>query len=259
MELSAQRPFLGIAIALLGCCTAATGYTLQKVAHIKTAKANQYASQRSPYWRRWEFVAGSACLGVASALAIITFSLAGQAELAPMGAVTLVAQELLAWWVLREPFTRVDGVAVALMSIGTTLALATAKSSKQQYSVELITALILRPVCLLSCAVIGAVLVALASFVAAVGNAPASTLPPGTANLDAMSRSVIAGLLGGFTSTLGKASSVLVFTPLVGGHFSAVLQLESWFCIVSLVCVVSVQMRYLNSGLGRYDALRIAP
>ena len=128
---------LGIAISLCGTLCSAVGYTLQKLAHHRADRAglidrvvaevpvsrdvaepagvlavsaappaeildsnDETATARRPtvpYHKYWQFPAGIAMLVLGSLTAIISFGLAGQAQLAPMSAVTLLWNELLAW------------------------------------------------------------------------------------------------------------------------------------------------------------------
>jgi len=142
--LPSERPVLGLLIGAAGCCATAVGYTLQKIAHIQTAKAIAGATSphtRFSYWTRWEFIVGCILLALASVAATVTFTMVSQSELAPLGAVTLATQEVLAYWWLQEPFTRVDAVALALMITGTTVAIGNARSSSQSMTLELIVEL----------------------------------------------------------------------------------------------------------------------
>lgn len=125
-----KNPGLGIGLSVLGSLCTALGYTFQKLAH-RRADASAEAAARevarnagpgtdlaeggpsslaslpkplpkgTPYYRFWQFPAGLAMLILGSIVGVITFGLAGQAELAPMSAVTLVWNELLAWRVSR--------------------------------------------------------------------------------------------------------------------------------------------------------------
>jgi hypothetical protein len=122
---------LGIFIALAGTLCSAGGYTFQKLAHRRadvSAAAAHAASEAAaaqalrltvdgslggqaagdddlrkpppkaiPYYRFWQFPAGLGMLILGSITAVFSFGLAGQAQLAPMSAVTLIWNELLAW------------------------------------------------------------------------------------------------------------------------------------------------------------------
>ena len=255
-----QRPILGLSIGVMGCCATAVGYTLQKIAHIRTARAKlDSPNEHFTYWKRVEFIVGCVLLVAASCSAAVTFTMVSQSELAPLGAVTLAVQVALSFCLLQEPFTWIDGLAVFLMTIGTTLAIGNAKSANQQMSVDSIVFLFMRPVSIISGVGVSVVIMTLASFVAAVGRKHGAALPAGTANLDALSRSVIAGLLGGCTTTLGKAVASLLILPAYRRDVASLGRIEPWLCASALAIVMTYQMRYLNSGLGRYDSMRVIP
>lgn len=282
---ASERPVLGLAIGIVGCTATAVSYTLQKLAHIRTARNSAAMPHlRFQYWRRWEFIVSCLLLVFSSASATVTFTMVSASELAPLGAVTLAVQEVLSYFWLQEPFTRVDGAAVLLMTAGTTIAIGNARSSNQEMTLDVIVALFLRPVALLSVVGASIVLLALSSFVAAVGSAHGAALPASAANLDALSRSVIAGLLGGCTTTLGKAAATVLFLPLFRMDWASLARVEPWLCATALAAATTYQLRCerglrfrrlasfrtlspplfpyppdLNSGLGRYDSLRIIP
>ena len=187
-----KNPLLGMSLSLVGCTCTAVGYTLQKVAHRRASALNAARSAGGlpplPYWRFAEWLAGLAALVVGSTFAVVVFGLAGQAELAPMGAVTLIVSSLLAWRVLGDVLTRVDAAAISLMAGGTTVALVYAKRESASYTVDAIDALWGRPAVALGAAAAVGSVVAVGAAVARLGRTPVADLPPRQAAMDAFGR-----------------------------------------------------------------------
>lgn len=249
-----SNPTLGILLAMCGCFCSACGYTLQKLAHRRAA-----ASSSASYWRYWQFIAGMGMLIIGSIFAVAVFGLAGQAELAPMGAVTLIFNELLAWRVLRESFTRVDALSVALMGMGTTIALAGAVKANAAYSIDAILALLTRPAgvaytTLALCLIAGLIL-----FIARMTKRPVETLTRGEAAADAFSRAFVGGMLGGFTGFLVKAVVEIVVSMVAASRWSDALRVEPYLLGAALALCLPNQVRFMNSGLSRYESNRIIP
>ena len=270
---------LGLVLAIVGTFCSAVGYTFQKLAHRRAdvsrsaaaaaasasapagSAANKPAAAALPFWRFWQLSAGFAALVLGSVTAVFAFGLAGQAELAPMGAVTLIWTEVLAALVLREAFTRVDALAVALMSCGTILALVFADKSNLSYSLDGILALLNRPVVYAYTTVVAAGVAAAAVAVAQWGRYPPAALSRAAFSADAFCRAFIGGVFGGWTGALVKALVEVLFGSLGGGGGggSPWARPEPYVALVLLAGSLTLQLGYMNSGLARYEANRIIP
>lgn len=284
-----KNPGLGIGLSVLGSLCTALGYTFQKLAH-RRADASAEAAAReaarnagpgadlaeggpsssaslpkplpkgTPYYRFWQFPAGLAMLILGSIVGVVTFGLAGQAELAPMSAVTLVWNELLAWRVLRERFTRIDAISVALMAGGTTLALIFAVSTGTDYdTVDAVMALLDRPAVYAFCVIAAASMTAAAYLVSRWGRVKPAELPPLKAAGDAAGRAFVGGMLGGFTGFLVKALVEVISSSVGRGDWSVFARWQIYLLVPLLVLVLANQLRYMNSGLARWDSNRVIP
>ena len=86
------------------------------------------------YWQYWQFPVGLAFLVLGTIPAAFVFGLAPQSTLAPLGSVTMILNTIFSWRFLGESFTRVDGVSLALMAVGTTVAVLFGKSHDPKYT-----------------------------------------------------------------------------------------------------------------------------
>lgn len=190
-------------LSVTGCMFSAVGYTMQKAAHRRAAVL------ALPFYRCWEWVVGLLSLVTGSVFAIVVLGLAGQAELAPMGAVTLIATTLLSWRVLGDRLSTVEVAAISLMGTGTTLALVFADRDSVQYNVDQITALWSRPIAMVStCVAVGCVAAA-AYGINALGKTPVEQLPQAQAALDAFGRGFISAFRHPQRSVKGDLRCIL--------------------------------------------------
>lgn len=222
--------------------------------------ATPQATLAVPYWRFWQLWAGLLLLLVGSIVSVVTYGLASQAQLAPMSALTLLFNEVLAWLVLKERLGRVDFVACALMAAGVTVALVFQRSADKDFeSVEAIGALLDRPIVYAWVGCVAAAIIIMSVLVGRWGRWPVSQLRPITAAADAFCRSAVAGLLGGFTGFLVGALAGIVFPAVGRGEWSVFGSWAIWAAIALCVAVAVNQVRFMNAGLSRYDSNRIIP
>ena len=101
---------------------------------LKHADPQEKPQKPKSFWKYWQFPAGLAFLIVGTIFAAFVFGLAPQSTLAPLGSVTMILNTIFSWRFLGESFTRVDGVSLALMAVGTTVAVLFGKSNDPKYT-----------------------------------------------------------------------------------------------------------------------------
>lgn len=198
-------------------------------------------------------------LVVGSAFAVVVFGLAGQAALAPLGAVTMFANTVLAWKFLREPFFRIDGVSLGLMGAGTTVALVFAQHADQVLDVYSITELLKRPIVWVFSALAAGCIIYMARRLSTLGARPARQLTHAENRFDATGRAVLGGLLGGFTAFATKSFVESTGKPVLGGDLDVLTMPQPYLFLLMLALVLSNQLRCLNSGLARHESSRVVP
>lgn len=198
-------------------------------------------------------------LVVGSVFSVVTMGMAGQAELAPMAATTMMWNMVLAWRVLREPFGRVDALALGLMCAGTTVALLFGGKAEASYDVEGVLALLARPVAWGYAVVAGSTILAAAAAVRILGLRPAAELDRLQAGADAFGRAWVGGMLGGFTGFTVKATVEMVVSAASAGNWASLGRLEVIAIMAALPLFLVNQVRYMNSGLARYESSRVIP
>jgi hypothetical protein len=140
---------------------------------------------------------------------------------------------------------------VALMSAGTTVALVFADhQTAQSYDLDAILALLDRPAVYVFLAIYAAVLAAMLVLVTRWTRIKPADMPPLLAAADAFARAFIAGLLGGLTGFLVKATVEVVFRSIERGNFSVFARWEPYAFVAALVAVLLNQGACRCSGSG---------
>jgi hypothetical protein len=153
----------------------------------------------------------------------------------------------------------VDALALFLMSAGTTLALIFSEKNSSSYNLNSVILLLNRPIVWIYIGLSSAIIGSLFVVIQHLGKTPAAQLDVQYAAVDAFGRSIIAGLLGGFTGFLVKAVVEIVFDSILQGEWDVFQRVEPYMFVIALpICLVN-QVRFMNSGLARYESSRIIP
>lgn len=227
---------------------------------LSMARGDPAVLKRKPYFRQWQFSVGIFLLVVGSVFSVIVFGLAGQAQLAPMGAVTMCANSILAWRVLREPFTRIDAVSIILMGTGTTIALVFGQRAvPQTWTINSLDATLNRPIVYIAAPIWIATIIALTVVVRRLGRHAPRDLTRPQAAIDAFGRALVGGMLGGLTGFFVKALVETAGKPALSGDGSPFTHPQPYLFLMCTVVSLFSQVKSFNSGLARYESSRVIP
>jgi len=249
-------------VALACCCSAlnSAGMGLQKLAHrrleaLPERERGAGALVRDRGWR-----AGLLCMALASILSLGNFALLGQSRAAAMASLTIVSNAVMARTLLRETLTPLDAASTALIGSGIVVAVVFGSSGggAPRTSLDDVLALLRRDV----------VYAAGAAIVAALGAAEAylryaerlgARASPAARKLECFARAFVAGLFSGCTGFLAKCVVVSVESMVAARSAADLSRFELWLLGLSLPLSIAMQLRYLNGGLRRFDAMDIVP
>lgn len=230
------------------------------VASPVAAAAEMEEVKKQSYWRYWQFPAGLTMLIIGAIAAVFVFGLAGQSELAPMGAVTMIFNTILAWRFLGEPFTRIDFIATSLMGIGTTVAIAFGESSDRDYTLDDLIDLLDRQVVWYTFGIMMFLISSCLTIIhVVVGQRRTVDLPKWLQSLDNFARPFVGGSLAGFTGFLTKSSVEVAFNAVSENTGEDWERFELYLFLLALGLCLFMQLKYMNSGLSRYDSLAVIP
>lgn len=235
--------FLGLAINFLFSFMAALGLNLQK-----KSLAN-HADDNVPPHRQRMWMLGFVTMTMGSVFDFVAFGLAPMSLLAPLAALTLVWNALIAGWMHGERVDRSNMLATGVIFVGVTVAVIFSSHSTPLYTVEKLTSLFLTE---------QAIVYMILTIIAGGGAAfvlvrYAGQSPP----WKVVAYGLLAGAMGGQSVMFAKATVEIIKAAWIGA--ASLLTPAPWIVgILTAVLLVS-QLRILNSGLEKYPALTMIP
>lgn len=244
----------GFTIAVVFSILNAVGINLQKYSLHQESLANTgLSSCQQPIW-----LLGFFLLVFGSIMDFVAFGMAPQTLLAPLGALSLVWNLLIAPVVHNEIVTRQHLSATAVIFAGVTTTVLFAERTTPDYDLNDLLRLYRTPqmVTYLACVV----LVLLLLFHSK------RTIERTKIHENGMFHLVcyggIAGVFGGQSVLLAKSTAELVKTAVWGVdalHDDVFTKKETYLIIVGMLACLLCQIVTLNGGLARFDALLVIP
>lgn len=258
---------IGFSIAIIFSFLASVGINLQK----KALKQNELAAQElqkepKPVYRLPLWCFGFVLILAGSILDFVAFGLAPQSLLAPLAALTLVWNMMLAPCFNKEKLSRKDIAATLIIFLGATVAVVFASHASPSYTLKMLLQLYRDP---LTCAYFGVVALVVAIHYGAIQFVEKLSLtsrrhrmiqiglPSFWARVRLIGYSGLAGTMGGQSVLFAKSTAELLKSALHGDD--CFQQYPTYIIIVALVLCLLCQMHYLNCGLVHFDALSVVP
>jgi len=258
---------IGLLIYIAGTIMMAAGVNLQKYALNKTKeKAEAKGEEPKGEWRHPLWLVGITCYILAGIMLSAALYFATPALVTPFMSVVLISNVVFAHFLLGEPFTKQDGVAIIVVIAGLIITASCAPEDPAKYTSKqlidlyrntpFIVFMVLTSVVLL--ALVGANLWIGKEIKACAGGAPPSeVLKPWKLQLYPFSFASLAGLFGGMTVLIMK-SAIEIIVEKIGKGF--VPFISSWFMYLLIFLMGffwSMQMFWLNRGLKFFHAIYI--
>ncbi|KAJ3362786.1 hypothetical protein GGF32_005589 [Allomyces javanicus] len=127
-----SRWVIGVVISVIGGVVLNLGLNLQKLSFRRAAVIPEPA--RPPPYRQPIWVAGFTVWILANLASFVALSFAAQSLIAALGAVSLVANAVAAPVINKEPFGKLDALAIVLISTGTVVIVAFASHDEAEYT-----------------------------------------------------------------------------------------------------------------------------
>lgn len=205
---------------------------------------------QQPLW-----VLGMALVIIGAILDFASYGFAPQSLLAPMATLTLVFNTILAPKLLGESLSHRDIMATFIIVGGTGVVVAFSPHETPEYDVHSLRDLYIRYEVFVYACVIGGSILFFSSLAAGFDRRPPTSgfwltsykfLYP-----------ALAGIVGGQSVLFAKAAVELLKTT-VGSENQFVFP-EPYVCILLLFMCLWFQVKFLNAGLARFDALVVIP
>ncbi|CAK4857936.1 unnamed protein product [Aphanomyces euteiches] len=257
----------GFTISVVFSFLSSIGINLQK----KALKQNDLRAQetgtqplspfRMPLW-----TLGFCLIVAGSLLDFIAFGLAPQSLLAPLAALTLVWNMMLAPCFNKERLSRKDIWATLIIFLGATLAVVFANHNSPSYTLDDLKQLYRNPLTLLYFLIVFVLIVLHYLIIKCVEHLNLASHrhriinfgdPTVWSTVRLVAYAGLGGLMGGQSVLFAKSTVELVKSLFAGGDCFS--HPETYAIIFALgVCLVA-QMHFLNGGLANYDALSVVP
>ncbi|EQC34099.1 hypothetical protein SDRG_08308 [Saprolegnia diclina VS20] len=257
----------GFVISVVFSFLASVGINLQK----KALKQNELKAQESntaplspfrlPLW-----TLGFVLILIGSLLDFVAFGLAPQSLLAPLAALTLVWNMLLAPCFNKERLSRKDIWATLIIFLGATLAVVFASHNSPSYTLDDLKLLYDNTYTIVYFVIVVLLILlhyAMIKFVEHLNLASSRHRminvgqPAMWSTVRLVAYSGMGGLMGGQSVLFAKSTAELVKSFINGGD--CFTHPETYAIIVALGFCLVLQMHFLNGGLVNYDALSVVP
>ncbi|KAA0162366.1 hypothetical protein FNF27_08075 [Cafeteria roenbergensis] len=234
---------LGLAINFAFSFMAALGLNLQKRS-IELHKGSRKPLHRQPLW-----VFGCCTMTCGSVFDFVAFGLAPMSLLAPLAALTLVWNMLIARWLHAEVVDRANIIATGVIFAGVTLAVIFSSHATPLYTVERIAQLFFAPE-----AVAYLLLTCVAMAVSGTALWRTRGRRPGW---KVFAYGMLAGAMGGQSVVFAKATVEIIKAAMVGA--ASMLSAAPWLVGGLTALLLLTQLRVLNAGLAEFPALTMIP
>ncbi|KAG7383876.1 NIPA-like protein 3 [Phytophthora pseudosyringae] len=254
---------IGFTIAVVFSFLASIGINLQK----KALKQNELMSEPKPAYRLPLWTLGFILCAVGSVLDFVAFGLAPQSLLAPLAALTLVWNMMLAPCFNKEKLSKKDIVSTLIIFVGATIAVVFASHTSPSYNLDMLMQLYRDPLTIVYFVVVVLTVVAHFAVIRIVDTFCLMSkrhriIQAGTPAMWSTIRLVgyagLAGTLGGQSVLFAKSSAELL-KGVFNGDASCFVHYQTYLIAFALVVCLCLQIKYLNGGLVHYDALSMVP
>jgi hypothetical protein len=196
-----------------------------------------------------------ALLVVGSIADLVSFGFADMSLLAPLGAMTLVINMFFAPCFNREKLSKEDIGATMVILLGTIISISFGSKSSKHYTLNELLDLYTKPLFISYISVMTCILVGVFAFLKRTSGLTSLTMLQTRAV--ALSYPTLAGTFGAHSVLFAKSSAEIVKSTIAGTN--EFVQPPSYLLISLLFFFLFLQMRTLNQGLRRADALVIVP
>ncbi|TMW55747.1 hypothetical protein Poli38472_010629 [Pythium oligandrum] len=258
---------IGFTIAVVFSFLASVGINLQK----KALKQNELTAHEQnkeplPAYRLPLWVLGFVMILLGSILDFVAFGLAPQSLLAPLAALTLVWNMMLAPCFNKEKLSKKDIFATLVIFAGATVAVVFASHTSPSYNLSMLMELYTDP---LTCAYFGVVVCCVGLHYSLIRFVEKLSLtskrhrmiqvgqPLVWSKVRLIGYAGLAGTMGGQSVLFAKSTAELIKAAFHGEDSFA--HVQTYLLIFALFSCLLCQVHYLNCGLVHYDALSVVP
>ncbi|ETW01045.1 hypothetical protein H310_06676 [Aphanomyces invadans] len=257
----------GFTISVVFSFLSSVGINLQKRALKQNeVTAHETGTQPLSPFRLPLWTLGFCLIVAGSLLDFIAFGLAPQSLLAPLAALTLVWNMMLAPCFNKERLSRKDIWATLIIFLGATLAVVFANHNSPSYTLDDLKHLYRNSLTLLYFAIVFVLILLHYVVIKCVEHLHLASHrhriinfgdPSVWSTVRLVAYAGLGGLMGGQSVLFAKSTIELVKSLFAGGD--CFTHAETYCIIVAMGGCLIAQMHFLNGGLANYDALSVVP
>ncbi|TYZ62348.1 hypothetical protein PybrP1_002599 [[Pythium] brassicae (nom. inval.)] len=258
---------VGFAIAVIFSFFASVGINLQKRALKQNElTAQEQSAEPTPPYRLPLWCLGFFLILAGSILDFVAFGLAPQSLLAPLAALTLVWNMMLAPCFNKEKLGRKDIAATLVIFAGATIAVVFASHTSPSYNLSMLIELYRDPLTCVYFVLVGLCMAIHYALIKLVDGLCLTSKrhrliqfgqPAVWARVRLVAYSGLAGTMGGQSVLFAKSCAELFKAALNGDD--CFKHVETYLLALALIGCLLCQIHYLNCGLVHYDALAVVP
>lgn len=236
-------------MAIATACANSAGMGLQKRVHL-----DEVGAPSRKYWRDPRWLAGLACIALASVLVLVNYSLLGQSRAAAMSSLTIVTNAIMAHYYLHEAFGGWDAAATLIISTGIVIAVVggSSEGGQPQTTFDALLKGLDNTTVYATAGSIVALAITLQALILYLERRRATLHSHVAAQVECVSRALLAGIFSGSTGFFAKGVVVAISNPKSANGYVAIF-------IVGLPLAIFGQLKTLNNGLRAFDAVVIVP
>ena len=248
----------GILLSCLISSLNSAGMGLQKRVHRVVAAGGGSGIK---YWQHRQWQVGLVCLAAGAIGSLGNYALLGQSRASAMASLTIVTNAIMSVWFLGERFTRVDAAVSVTVGTGIIIAVTfgSAAGGAERNTLDDLVAVLNRDVVYATAGTTFAVVVGCELAVRWLSRLPAATRSHASEKAELFLRSFMAGIFSGSTGFFAKAVVACVESMASNGSAADMGRWQFWLFLVGLPTSIVLQLRGLNGGLRRFDALAVVP
>ena len=219
------------------------------------------AASGGVYWRKRQWQIGLLCLATASIGSLGNYALLGQSRASAMASLTIVTNAIMSVWFLGERFTPIDAAASLTVGVGIIVAVVfgSAAGGAARNSLADIVAVLDRTEVYICTGILVAVMVMCEVVVRYLARRGVAEHSHAEEKTELFLRAFMAGVFSGSTGFFAKAVVACVESMASTGSAADFATWQFWFFLLGLPASIVLQLRSLNGGLRRFDALAVVP
>lgn len=258
---------VGVILAAIASIISNFGLNLQKLSHQKALAIHQHdvhakSEYEANYHKSPMWITGLILTITGSIADFVALAFAGASIVAPLGSLTLVSNVFFAPIMLGESLSRHDVMATMTIVLGSAIAVAFATHEETKTTLDELFSFFLKTrfiiYALLIGITVGAMWYAILQLEKLQQDQPQSERYMKVRKYHRFLYASMSGIIGAQSVLFAKCAAELVVHSIAGDGL-LFLYWQTYFILFAMTASILLQIKWLNSGLLRFDAVSVVP